>query len=182
MAGKRSAVYGAIVDQRGNATPVTVDNDPVGLGDKAGYEPERLDPVIGVLIHNAESGAALLQRYTPALAVLMERVETELKTLLTAMKPTELPNPDAEVPPKGMGDGIAIALDLANKVSIILERLNKMTLNAVKSKDDATRLRTFLATGDEEGVGGLENLSEDQLRRIVIGAASGWTKTEEPAS
>jgi hypothetical protein len=61
----------------------------------------------------------------------------------------------------------------------MLDRLNKMTMQAVKAKDEAVRLRAFLA-GDEDR-GSLDGLSEVQLRKLVTDAASGWTRPEEPS-
>ena len=48
MAGKRSAIYGAVVNAKGDAAPVTVETLPTIIRDKGGYEPELLDPVIEV--------------------------------------------------------------------------------------------------------------------------------------
>jgi len=175
MAGKRSAVYGAVYDPRGgSAKQVSIElsgPQALGLRDKSGYAPEQLDPVIQTLIDNAGSGAELLRQYTPLLGALMNRLQDEVSTMLTN-PPTDNLEALAAI------GRVTSTVDLAGKISIIIERLSKMTMNSVKSKDDATRLRTFLATGDEEGRAGLEGLGENQLRRIVTEAAQGWVKTD----
>jgi hypothetical protein len=182
--GKKSALYGSVTTPQGDGTPVLVEHMPLGLHEKSGYDPAKLDPIIDTLIDNAASGARLLKTYTPALEALMRRLAQELNQRLdslTAQQRPALPAPaDGKAPippPLPSPDALEVVLDLASKVSVILERLNKMTMNSVGSKDQATRLRTFLATGDSDD-GGLANMGENQLRRMVVRAAAGWTKAE----
>ena len=76
-----------------------------------------------------------------------------------------------EIGKPGITIMVATLLDLANRVSILLERAQKMTLDGVKAKDFVVRLRTFIATGDERDTG-LEQMSENQLRRIINATAN----------
>lgn len=182
MAGKKSAIYGGaqLTDQRGLGVPVPIDTEPIGLREKIGYMPERLDDLIETLIQNTEQGAGLLRKYTPALGQLMSRLAAELDVLLQAMAVTAPPSASGEVVAPAVPAGVDIALRLAGQVSIILERLNRMTMQSVKAKDDATRLRVFLATGDdEEALKGLENCSEIELRKMVQAAAAGFKEPEQ---
>lgn len=179
MAGKKSAIYGgAVLDSHKSlGAPMVIEPEVLASAlDRAGFAPERLDGIIRTLIDNADSGSKLLQEYTPMLQGIMRRLRTELDAMLATMAVTPPVSEDGKAP-TGMGDGVIIMLELAGKVSVVLERLNKMTLHAVKSKDDAVRLRTFLATGDDERAT-LENLGETALRRIVTDAAQGWIKVE----
>ena len=175
--GKKSAVYGELTTSRGQVMPVEV-MPPGAFSDKAGYAPQALDPIIEKLLENAASGAELLTTTVPMLRALMVRLQAEVAVLLSNMPVTQPLDPNAEVVPPDMGGAISIVLGLADKASMILDRLQKMNLNQTKAADDATRLRTFLATGDEEN-DGLKGLGEAQLARMVTDAASGWQKREE---
>lgn len=174
MAGKRSAIYGEARTQDGLGMPMVIERGVVGM-DKGGYAPETLDPVIQRLIDNADSGATLLQRFTPMLAAIMTRLDAEVKKNLDMV--TAVPVKEGEVPPPHVTAATAMVLEMAEKVTSILEKINKMTMQSVRSKDDATRLRTFLATGDTERKG-LEELGENQLRRIINEAAAGFRSTD----
>src|SRR6266850_6535453 len=127
MPGKKSAIYGAVYDPRGgSAKQVTVElSSPsvLGLRDKSGYAPEQLDPTIQVLIDNARRGSELLQQYTPMLGALMTRLQDEVAVMLEGAKH------EGEV--AAGPSRLDVAVDLSGKVSVILERLSKMTMNAV---------------------------------------------------
>lgn len=174
--GKKSAVYGSLVNARGQGAMVEV-LPPRGLDDRAGYSPEALDPIIATLLRNASDGAQLVAAQGPMLMALMQRVQHEIGVLLEMTKPSEVQVVEGEVSKPAISEALACLLPLADKASIILDRLNKMTLNAAKTVDDASRLRTFLATGDEDD-GGLKGMSESQLRQLINDAAQGWQKPE----
>jgi hypothetical protein len=179
-------LYGpdAVNATTGHAVPMVIEAMPVGgLRDKAGYAPERLDDTIGQLIQNAETGARLIADSTPMLQSLMLRVQHEVDAQLAQVVATA-PLKEGEVPPPHVRAELAVALSLAKDISIIMERLNKMVLGSGKVLDDASRLRTFLATGDAER-GGLEELGENQLKQMLLDAVSGWqapTTMESPTS
>lgn len=181
--GKKSAVYGAIVDQRGNGASVEVLPDRYP-DDKAGYAPERLDPVVQTLIQNAETGSTMLVEYSPILAAVMVKIKEQLQTQLECMTPQELPeNASADdIKRAALLRDLAFSglLELAEKASCILERVNKMVFQSVRSKDTASRLRAFLAGvgEDKDGADGLANLSESELRRRVTQAAQGWSHND----
>lgn len=183
MAGKRSAIYGALTDSRGRSRNVEVYQPQVlGVNEKGGFAPERLDNVVQSLIENAEGGAELLKTYTPMLQQLMMKLADEVKLLLENMAPTKFA--EGEVQPTRITDALTVALELSGKVSMVLERVNKMTMQSSKSVDDVTRLRTFLVTGDDDPTG-IDGLGETDLRRIVANAAAGfkaedgWSKPEK---
>ena len=181
MAGKRSAIYGALTDSRGRSRNVEVYEPQVlGVNEKGGFAPERLDAVVQSLIENAEGGAELLKTYTPMLQDLMRKLAEEIKLLLDNMAPTTF---NGETPKTAITDALTVALELSSKVSVVLERVNKMTMQSSKSVDDVTRLRTFLVTGDDDPTG-IDGLGETDLRRIVANAAAGfkdngWEKPQE---
>lgn len=172
--GKKSAVYGALVDQRGNGAPAEVLPAEI-FGTKAGYSPQALDPYIKQLVENADLGSQMVRQYTPMLTALMDRLKTEIDTLLDSIPETPV---TGEVSAPQMSDALQLVLGLADKASIILDRLTKMNNNATKSADDATRLRHFLAGGEEDD-GGLKNLGENALRKIVTDAAQGIMKATD---
>lgn len=174
--GKKSAVYGIITDQRGTGSLAEV-LGPTSLGDKSGYEPQILDPIIQQLLDNADSGARMVQQYTPMLHALMDRLNAEIQVLLATIPSTQVIQDGSEVIAPKMSDALQLVLGLADKASIIIDRLTKMNNNATKSVDDASRLRTFLATGDEDD-GGLKNMGENQLRKLIIDAAQGIMKVD----
>jgi hypothetical protein len=152
--------------------------------DKGGFAPETLDGVIQTLVDNARSGAELLQKYTPLVAGLMQELQTYLGNELEHMQlqvalaraPIDRSEEDAEKARAVQAATMAQVLDWTSRVSMVLERINKMTMQAVKTKDEATRLRVFLA-GDEER-GTLDGMSEVALRKLVSDAASGWTSPD----
>lgn len=165
-----STSYAEVVNSNGHGLSVPVQTS--GLHEKAGYAPDRLDPVVQTLVKNAEDGADLLQRYTPMLDALMGELQVHVKRLIDPDTVRSAPD-GTMIEPPNLGE----ILKIATQVSMIMERLNKMTMNAVKAKDDASRLRSFLA-GDQDR-GDLDHLSENQLRKLVSDAASGWVKPED---
>jgi hypothetical protein len=175
MSDKRSAIYGTLTRPNGHSESVPIEPVVGDLSDKAGYAPEALDPVVQVIIRNNEIVSGLLLKYTPILAKLMERVEVEVRVQLEMDPDNACEKCKTLVDPRNF----SIAANVAEKVSIILDRLNKMMYQGVRSMDDATRLRTFLKVGDSDDFGGLKTLSESQLRKIVSDAAAGWAKEPE---
>lgn len=181
--GRKSTIYGSAVTADGRGLPMTVDNN-TGLADKAGIEPSRLDGAISSLIKLCEDGAELLDQNGPMLTVLMQRVQKEAQRSLAEIERVSLEEDRqrdageivATIP--GINDQLARALEIANKVSIVMDRVNKMLVNAIKAKDTAVRLRTFIATGDMEQTG-LENMSESALRRMVNETANGEMLPQE---
>ena len=170
----RKSMYGTVTRVDGRSSPVTV-LDPIRSMDKGGYEPEALDPLIQKIAVNAMAGGALLDRYTPMLETVMRQLQTQLAGVLQQL----MPNPTAEAAGEPNVRGVYYeALNLAEKISLLLERLNRMKLNSIKALDDATRLRAYLATGDVDD-GGLSGLGEQALRKIVTDAATGWQKPTE---
>lgn len=171
--GRKSAIYGSpATTDGGRQVPVVIETGAVGVFDKAGIQPDRLDGVVEVLIRNAESGADLLLQHGPMLDRLMRHLQREIDARVEMLEELSAAPKTGEIP-KGIPAALAELLDLAGKVSIILDRVNKMTLNAVKSKDDAIRLRTFIATGDEQDHG-FADMGETALRKIVNAAAHGF--------
>jgi hypothetical protein len=177
MAGRRSMIYGEATTADGRGVPVTIDGAPTGLADKAGIEPSRLDVAVNGLIKICEDGAEMLEHNGPMLTALMQRVQVEAKKALhriemqSAAEDALTEDERAKIIP-GINDQLARALDIASKVSVILDRVNKMLTNAVKAKDVAIRLRTYIATGDQEDRG-LESMGENALRRLVNATANG---------
>lgn len=178
--GRRSAIYGTQGSAQhadGSGLPVIVDSN-VGLVDRANVDPSRLDTAIDSLVRLCEDGAALIDENGPMLRALMQRVQVDANRTLKQIEMLSLKEQqalDAGEDPKtipGLTDMLARSLDIVNKVTVVLDRVNKMLVNAVKAKDTAIRLRTFIATGDAE-THGLENLSENALRRMINLTANG---------
>jgi len=181
--GRRSAIYSEARTNDGRGLPMTVEGGNTGLIDKANVDPTRLDAAIDSLVRLCEDGAALIDENGPMLRALMQRVQIEANRTLKQIEAlSELEQSQAEkgestvIP--GLNDMLARTLDIVNKVTTIMDRVNKMLVNAVKSKDTAIRLRTFIATGDSE-THGLENLSENALRRLINQTANGEMVPEE---
>lgn len=180
--GRRSTIYGSAELTDGRGLPVPIERG-VGLSDKAGMEPDKLDAAIDSLVRLCEDGAGLLDECGPMLTALMEQVKKEAAKALRRIEKLS----DAEdamtvdeqskiVP--GINDQLGRALDIVGKVTTVMDRVNKMLGNAVKAKDTAIRLRTFIATGDVESHG-LEGMSENALRRMVNLTAGGETIARE---
>lgn len=174
--GRKSTIYGeATVREEGRGVPMTIQSGVVGLADKAGMEPSRLDIAIENLVRNVEDSAEVLLQNGPmlkrSLGLLYRMVNEEVERLETLLAAPE----SGEVASPILSQKLVSALELTGKISIIMDRTAKSITNAVKAQDDAIRLRTFIATGDE-GESGLENLGENQLRRIVNAAAGGFVE------
>lgn len=88
----------------------------------AGYEPESLDATITAYV-------AAIQKSIETAKALGEKVETTVTTLIGQL--TGTPEEQAELLTK------------------LHERLSKANLNLVKSTDELTRLRSFLAGGPD---------------------------------
>ncbi len=178
--GRRSAIYGSQGSAQhadGSGLPVTVDSN-VGFVDKANVDPSRLDAAIDSLVRLCEDGAALIDENGPMLRALMQRVQVEANRALARiealsnLEQSQLEKGEDAASIPGLTDMLARSLDIVNKVTVVMDRVNKMLVNAVKAKDTAIRLRTFIATGDSD-THGLENLSENALRRMINLTANG---------
>jgi hypothetical protein len=174
--GKKSAVYGELADLRGNGAPVLVEGAEVLAPiERAGYTPERLDAAIETYIRNAEASGALLLRFAPTLGQMLAKAEEQLGGVLRAVHIS----PDGE-PPPGIPDVFRHLIMTADDLARVLERVAKIIQASSKGADDLTRLRMFVIGGDEDD-GGLAGKGENELRRMVLDAASGWQKPAEPA-
>jgi hypothetical protein len=174
--GRRSPIYDVAVTADGRGLPVTIEQGAT-LTTAAGMQPDRLDAAIDGLVRLCEEGAELLDEAGPMVRGLMQQMHREASKSLariekiSAAQDALTEDEQAKVIP-GLTDMLARNLDVTNKVTTILDRVNKMLLNAVKAKDVAVRLRTFIATGDGERHG-LEDMSENALRRLVNATANG---------
>jgi hypothetical protein len=167
-------MYGSGADTA--LTPVVV--LPATSGNAAaGYSPELLDELITTLIQDAEGGARLIGQYKPALQNLMQRLQSEVTLVLSMIPQASQIAAQGTTPARIETEGLETALRLADKITMILDRVNKMVLNSVKSIDDGTRLRKDLATGDTERKR-LEDLGEQQLRKIIQQANEGNFKSD----
>jgi hypothetical protein len=179
--GKKSAVYGALTDGRGNGTPVAVEGAEVlGPVDRVGYTPERLDSVIEAFIRNAEASVGLLLKYAPMLGAMMQKAQTELSSALEALSPPEA-KPEGETPPDFPLQRFEAIVNLSDTIARVLERISKITKQSSEAMDDATRLRAFIVGVEEGDDGGLAGKGENELRRMVLEAAQGWQKPVENA-
>jgi hypothetical protein len=171
--GKKSAVYGALTDERGNGAPVTVEGaEVIGPEERAGYAPERLDRAIQAFLLNTEASAGMLLRYGPTLTGMLEKLKDNLDGALRALNiPT-----DGEVPP-GVPQTFKDFLMCADDMARILERVAKIVSASSKAADDITRLRVFMVGGDEED-NGLSGKGENELRRMVAEAYGGFKPPE----
>jgi hypothetical protein len=175
-AGRRSTIYGEASTADGRGLPMTIENN-IGLADKAGMTPDRLDAAIEGLVSICEDGAALIDQCGPMLTAYMQQVQKEaakalrrIEALSEAEDAMTADEKNKIIP--GINDQLGRSLDIVNKVTTVLDRVNKMLGNAVKAKDTAVRLRTFIATGDTD-THGLEGMSENALRRMVNLTANG---------
>jgi len=132
---------------------------------------EGLNPIIRTLAENANSGAQLLERYTPVLEGLLNQLQIKLVEFFTPREPDEEGNLEAD-------PDLADTLKLADKVSVIIERLTKMVMQSVKAKDDAARLQ--MALEEKGGASDLDDLGEGELRKKVLEAAAGFITSETP--
>lgn len=170
--GRRSAIYGEAVTADGAGLPVTIDSN-VSLIDKAGISPDVLDEAIRGFVKIIDDGTAMLSNTGDTIARLMTHLEKELNRQITQLE-AEYANghgANGEVV-RGLSPQLAESLKMANSVTVILDRVHKMMSNAVKAQDQAVRLRTFIATGDE-AVTGLEGQSENALRRLINATLAG---------
>jgi hypothetical protein len=164
-------VYGSAETLDGAGLPVTIDTN-VGLADKAGIEPSRLDTAIDGLVKLCEDGARVLDDSSPMVEAYMRRLSVEAAKALKTIEDLSAAEGAGEAAIPGINDMLARTLDIVSKITTIQEKVSKMLVNAVKAKDVAIRLRTFIATGDEEDHG-LEDMSENALRRLINATASG---------
>lgn len=175
--GKKSAVYGALNDARGNGAPVAVEGVAEILGpvDRAGFAPQRLDRAIEAFIRNAEASAGLLMQYAPALGAMMQKMQVELATAIQALSPPE-PKSEGETPADFPLQRFEAIVNLSDTIARMLERVANITKKSTEAMDDATRLRAFVVGIEEVDDGGLAGKGENELRRMVLEAASGWQK------
>lgn len=172
--GRKSAIYGDAVTGDGRGLPMTVESH-VGLVDKAGIEPQQLDSAVQSLISIVDGGSALLLSNAPMLEKLMKALQKEVDRVMESFEveaERAALSPPSEQSKPGLTVAIAVLLDLTARVSIVLDRVDKMVMNAVKAKDMVVRLRTFIATGDEHDRG-LDGMSENQLRKMINATARG---------
>lgn len=108
----------------------------------AGYPPEELDKALRKYVAVAEQNMRQVESLGP-------RVEEALKALEGAE-----------------GED---ALDTANKMTILYDRMTKAGLNVVKAIDELTRLRSFLAGGPDSRPD-LTVRSEIELRAMILTA------------
>lgn len=174
MRGRHSAIYGGAVTSDGRGVPMTVEG-AVGLMDKAGIDPTQLDETVQKLIALVDGGSSLVLANAPMLTKLMAALKKEVERVLDAFEieaERQAASPPGEQSKPGITVACATMLDLAARVSIILDRIAKMTTDAAKAKDTVVRLRTFIATGDEVDRG-MEHMSENQLRKLINATARG---------
>lgn len=115
---------------------------PISPSLPAGYQPEDLDKALRKFVAVAEQNIRQSQS-------LSRRVEQTLDAIK-----------DAEG---------ADALDTANKVTILYDRMVKAGLNLVKATDELSRLRSFLAGGPDSRPD-LTVKGEIELRGMVLKA------------
>jgi hypothetical protein len=118
----------------------------------AGYEPGALDKTISSYIGAAERSIRIAES-------LSRKVETAVTALATST--SGLPEDDAEL------------------MTRLHERLSKACLNLVKSTDELTRLRSFLAGGPDSRPD-LTVRGEIELRSLLVVAVKqlGWRVTD----
>lgn len=164
-------IYGEMVTSDGRASPVQV-LDP--LSDKSGIPADRLDTLIDGLAKVLDDGAALINRTGTTLDRLMGHLVKELNKQINKLEAEYEAQQDAQPGEvvRGLAPQLAETMAMADKVTLMLDRLNKMQSNAVKAQDQAVRLRTFIATGDEVDHG-LDGLGENALRRLVNATLNG---------
>lgn len=110
------------------------------------YDPAALDASIRRYVGVAERNIGA-----------MEQIGTQITPLLELVKPLlEAAAPGA-------------ALENAERVTIVYDRLVKAGLNLVKATDELSRLRSFLSGGPDSRPD-LSSLSEVELRAIVLEA------------
>lgn len=118
----------------------------------AGYEPSALDQTI-------RSHVAACQKAVRIAEVIGDRVETAVNDLVTQIAGT--PEEKAELLTK------------------LHERLSKATLNLVKSTDELTRLRSFLAGGpDHREDINVKGELEIRVQLLAAIQALGWRVTD----
>lgn len=165
-------VYGEANRADGSGLPVPV--DVVALTDRAGMEANQLDVAIAGLVKVVEDGSALLATAGPTIERLMNHLQRELTKQIAKLEEefeAQRTAPPGEVT-RGLSPQLVETLEAANRVTMILDRVNKMLTNSVKAQDQAIRLRTFIATGDEDRTG-LDGMSEAALRRLINQTANG---------
>lgn len=170
--GRRSAIYGEAITADGAGLPVTIDT--LSPFDKAGIAPTQLDEAIRGFVGIIDDGTRLLSQSGDTIQRLMTHLERELNVEITKLEAEHANGHDAnggEVT-RGMSPRLAESLKMANSVTVILDRVHKMMMNAVRAQDQAVRLRAFVATGDES-VTGLEGQSENALRRLINATLQG---------
>lgn len=171
--GKKSALYGELV-AGGNGTPVPVQGGVLAPETRSGYGPERLDATIEQYITNAEAAGNLIGKYGPVLTTMLDKVNEQLGSVLKAVT---IPNPADDAPPV-VPEVFKQFIMTADDIARILERISKIVQSSGKGIDDLTRLRMFILGGDQEDTG-LAGLGENDLRKMVLAAATGWQKPVE---
>lgn len=168
--GRRSVIYGEMVTSDGRAAPV----DVLAPLDKGGIPPDRLNDLIDGFAKVLDDGASLIETSGKTLDRLMKHLSKELHKQISKLEAEYAAQEDA--PPgevvRGIAPQLAETMMMADKVTLILDRLTKMQSNAMKAQDQAVRLRTFIATGDQDDHG-LDGMSENALRRLVNATLNG---------
>lgn len=117
---------------------------PTALAHSAGYEADVLDPIL-------DSQIAVCAKTVRQAELLGKKVEEALRKL-------------DEVALQGGAN----ALQDANAVTMLFERMSKAGLNVVKAVDELSRLRSFMAGGPDSRPE-LTGKSEIELRALIVG-------------
>ncbi len=148
----------------GNASTLPAPGRPGRAGasvpaQPTGYQPESLDKAIARHI-------AVAERAINQVEALGERVQVALDALRdTQQKP---------------GNEVR-ALEQAELLTVLFDRMSKATMNVVKATDELSRLRSFVAGGPDSRPD-LGDLSDAELAAIVLGAAAGARSLREEAA
>ncbi len=133
--------------KRGALTPTQVLGP---LATFAGYEPEKLDPLVEPLIEGAAGALSVLGETIPVLKLAAEQLRKELE---------EHPETNAKT-----------LCARSETVAKIAEKAAKASGQLVDAVDKLSRLRSFLSGGPDTRVENVEHMSDQELMRVVLAA------------
>ncbi len=145
---KKSSEQALVKAELGVITPTEV-LPPLQPQFAGGYDPIRLDPVLGDLIESAGVAAQAFNKVLPLLA----RAAQDLR------KSIEAEGPASAVP--------ELLADRAERTASVVEKASRIVVQLAKALDGLTRLRSLLAGGPDRRIEEIGRMSEKELMALV---------------
>ncbi len=115
-----------------------------------GYDPMRLDPVLGGLI---EAGTTAVEAFNKVLPLLAQAARDLRQSF-------EQASPASAVP--------ELLADRAERTTSVVEKASRVVVQLAKALDGLTRLRSLLSGGPDRRIEEIGRMSEKELMELVL--------------